>query len=167
MAAIEIGGAAPRLDAPLADAEGRSHVIAEALTRGPVLLGIYKSSCQASKTMLPFLERLRQRHADAPLTVLGVSQDSPNITRSFARRYGLAFPILIEPDDYPVSRAFDIMATPTVYLIQPDGTVVYTTMGFFKAPVNELGDAVAAALGQEPAPLVTEADADVPMFVPG
>ena len=167
MAAVEVGAAAPRLDAPLADAEGRSHVVAEALRRGPVLLGIYKSSCQASKTMLPFLERLRQRYADTPLTVLGVSQDSPNITRSFARRYGLAFPILVEPEDYPVSRGFDIMATPTVYLVRPDGTVAYTTMGFFKATVDELGDAVAAALDQAPTPLVTEADAEVPMFVPG
>ena len=167
MAAIEVGAKAPPLDDTLDDADGKPYVIADALTRGPVLLGIYKSSCQASKTLLPFLERLRQRHVDAPLTVLGVSQDSPNITRSFARRYGLDFPILIEPEGYPVSRSFDIMATPTVYLVRADGTVAYTTMGFFKAPVNELGDAVAAELGQEPTPLVTDADADVPMFVPG
>ena len=164
---IEVGAKAPRLDEPLVDAEGQTHVVADALAGGPVLLGIYKSSCQASKTMLPFLERLRQRHAGTPLTVLGVSQDSANITRSFARRYGLAYPILIEPEGFPVSQAFDIAATPTVYLLQPDGTVAFTTMGFFKEPVNELGAAVAAALGVESSPLVTDADADVPFFVPG
>ena len=167
MAAIEVGARAPRLDAALEDAEGRPHVVADALTRGPVVLGIYKSSCQASKTIMPFLQRLRDRYADAPLTVFGVSQDSPNITRSFARRYGLAFPILIEPEDYPISRAFQISSTPTIYLIRPDGTVGFTTMGFFKAPVNELGEAVATILGREPEPLVTEADAGTPMFVPG
>jgi peroxiredoxin len=169
VAEIGVGAATPSLAEPLVDAAGGRHVVAEALARGPVLLGIYKSSCQASKTMFPFLERLHQRYADAPLTVYGVAQDSANISASFARRLGLTFPILIEPEGYPVSRAFGITATPTVYLLLPDGTVGFETMGFFKAPVNELGDAVAAALGREAEPLYTDADAaaGVPVFVPG
>jgi peroxiredoxin len=164
---LEVGAAVPTLDMPLTDAAGAPHVIGDALKTSPVVLGIYKSSCQASKTMFPFLERLHRRYADTPLTVLGVSQDSPNITASFARRYGLTFPLLVEPAGYPVSAAFGIMATPTVYLLLPDGTIAYTTMGFFKEPVNELGDAVAAALGREPEELFTAADTEVPIFVPG
>jgi peroxiredoxin len=151
----------------LPDAAGNPHVIAEALQRGPVLLGIYKSSCQASKTMFPFLERLHQRFAETLLTVLGVSQDSPNITRSFARRYGVTFPILVEPEGYPVSNAFAIAATPTAYVIRSDGTIAYTTMGFFKNPINELGHVVATELGAEPADIFTAEDTDVPIFVPG
>ena len=167
MATIGVGELAPELRAPLEDAEGQPHVVAEALAAGPVLLGIYKSSCQASKTMFPFLERVRERYADTPLAVFGVSQDSANITRSFARRVGATFPILIEPDEFPLSRAFGITATPTVFLIRSDGTVAFTTMGFFKGPVNELGEAVAAEVGREASPLVTEADSETPMFVPG
>ena len=113
-----------------------------------MLLGIYKSSCASSKQMFPFLERLHERHGADGLTVLGISQDSANITRSFARRYGITFPLVLEGDDYPVSRAFDIMATPTVFLIEPDGTVAYATMGFMKPALDALGDAVADALGK-------------------
>ena len=169
MAPIDTGNTAPKFDEPFLDANGTPHSIEDALKRGPFVLGIYKSSCQASKTMFPFLERLHRRYADAPLTVYGVAQDSANITGSFARRLGITFPILIEPAGYPVSRAFGIAATPTVYLLLPGGTVGFETMGFFKAPVNELGDAVAAALGREPEPLYTDADAEagVPVFVPG
>lgn len=167
MAAIAAGETAPVLNESLAAADGADHNLAEAMARGPVLLAIYKSSCQASKTFFPFLERLHQRHAAAGLTVFGVSQDSANVTRSFARRYGVTFPILIEPAGYPVSHAFDIVATPTVYLIRSDGTVAATTMGYFKGPVNEFGAAVAAAVGAEATPLVTDADAGVPVFVPG
>jgi peroxiredoxin len=117
--------------------------------------------------MFPFLERLKERHTADGLTVLGISQDSANITRSFARRYGITFPLLLEGDDYPVSRAFDIMATPSVFLIEPGGTVAYTTMGFMKPALDALGDAVADALGKSHQALVTPDDSDVPMFVPG
>ncbi len=169
MATTEAGESAPSLPVTMPDAAGTAHDLQAALASGPAVLGIYKSSCQASKTMFPFLERLHQRYAANGLSVFGVSQDSANVTRSFARRLELTFPILIEGDDYPVSTAFDITATPTVYLIQPDGKVAYTTMGFLRDPVNELGAAVTEAIGQERTELFTDDDeaAGVPIFVPG
>lgn len=168
VAALETGSRVPdAIDMSLETTSDTAMSIAEALANGPVLVGLYKSSCQASKTMFPFLERLHQRHADTPLTVLGVSQDSLNITRSFARRTAITFPILVEGDEYRLSKAFDIMSTPTVYLIKEDGTIAYETMGFFKDPVNGLGDAVAELVGAEKSPLYTDQDSDIPPFVPG
>ena len=164
---IEQGQRAPFPTAELSDAEGQAHDLKSAVADGPLLLGIYKSSCASSKQMFPFLERLNERHRGDGLTVLGISQDSANITRSFARRYGITFPLLLEGDDYPVSRAFDIMATPTVFLIEPSGNVAYATMGFMKPALDALGDAVADALGKPHQVLVTPDDSDVPMFVPG
>ncbi len=167
VATIEVGQMAPVPGAPVEDADGTPRDLRAALAAGPVVLGIYKSSCQASKTMFPFLERLHRRFAGDGLSVIGVAQDSPTVTRSFARRLDLSFPILIEPEGYPISTAFDIAATPTVFLIQPDGTVAFTTMGFFKEPVNALGTAAAVAVGREAPPLFSDEDTDVPIFVPG
>jgi len=164
---IEKGQQAPFPSAEFDDAEGQTYDLKRMVANGPLLLGIYKSSCASSKQMFPFLERLNERHHADGLTVLGVSQDSANITRSFARRYGITFPLLLEGDDYPVSRAFDIMATPTVFLIEPSGTVAYATMGFMKPALDALGDAVADAVGKPHQALVTPDDSDVPMFVPG
>jgi peroxiredoxin len=163
----EQGQPAPFPDLLFTDAEGKEWDLRNVLARGPLLLGIYKSSCASSKQMFPMLERLHQRYGGNGLTVLGVSQDSPNITRSFARRYGLTFPLIVEGEEYPVSSAFEIMATPTVFLIERDGNVSYVTMGFLKPGIDALGDATADAVGEPHAPLVTDADADVPMFVPG
>ncbi len=168
MAALETGSHVPdAIDLSLETTTDTTTSIADALANGPVVVSLYKSSCQASKTMFPFLERLHQRHADSPLTVFCVSQDSLNISRSFARRGGITFPILIEGDEYPLSKAFGIMSTPTVYLIKEDGTIAYETMGFFKDPVNGLGDAVAELVGAEKSPLYTDQDSDIPAFVPG
>jgi len=164
---IEQGQQAPLPDVEFNDAEGQAHNLRHIAADGPVLLGIYKSSCASSKQMFPFLERLHTRHGADGLTVLGISQDSANITRSFARRYGITFPLLLEGDEYPISRAFDIMATPTVFLIEPGGTVAYATMGFMKPALDALGDAVADALGKPHEAMVTPGDSDVPMFVPG
>lgn len=164
---IDVGQVAPLPDQAFADAEGVERDLRGLLGSGPLLIGIYKSSCASSKQMFPFLERLYQRYADQGLNVIGISQDSPNITRSFARRYGITFPIVVEGSDYPISGAFDIAATPTIFLIARDGKVDYTTMGFLKPGLDAMGDAVADIVGAEHAPLVTEADAEVPMFVPG
>jgi peroxiredoxin len=169
VATLEKGATVPELPVQLEDAKGTPHAISGALADGPVLLGIYKSSCQASKTMFPFLQRLHEWYGQNGLQVLGVSQDSANITRSFARRTGVTFPILIEPEGYPVSTAFDITATPTVYLVGPDGKIIFDTMGFFADPVGELGRATATVVAADPLPLFTEEDAEsgVPRFVPG
>ncbi|MDF2757531.1 MAG: alkyl hydroperoxide reductase/Thiol specific antioxidant/Mal allergen [Thermomicrobiales bacterium] len=164
---IEQGQQAPLPNAEFSDAEGQAHDLRRVAADGPLLLGIYKSSCASSKQMFPFLERLHERYAADGLSVLGISQDSANITRSFARRYGITFPLLLEGDDYPVSRAFDIMATPTVFLIEPGGTVAYATMGFMKPALDALADAVADAVEKPHQVLVTPDDSDVPMFVPG
>jgi peroxiredoxin len=163
--AVEIGAVAPEFT--LEDAqESRQHALAEALRRGPVVLGIYKSSCQASKTAFPFLERLRQTYPVERLTVWGISQDSPNVTRSFARRYGIDFPLLIDGDDYAVSRAYDIQATPSIFLLNRDGQVVFQAMGFQKPAMNDLSAAVAELL-QTDAVDITEGTDDVPGWVPG
>jgi len=164
---IEAGQPAAALDLELPDADGNPRTLAAALTRGPVLLALYKSSCQASKAMLPALDRFHQRFADHGLTVYGLSQDSANVTKSFVRRYGITYPILIDTSDYAMSRAFDIFATPTVYLIEPDSMVSASLMGFFRQQVNELADKVASDLDLPPHPLIADDETDVPLFVPG
>jgi peroxiredoxin len=164
---LDAGDQAPDLNISIPDAGGETRMIADALRRGPVLLGIFKSSCQASKSMFPILERVYQRYHDHGLTVYGVSQDSPTVTRSFARRYGITFPLLVEGDNYPVSRRFDIFATPTVYLIRPDGTVVSSIMGFFREQVNDYARTIAAEVGATPEPIIGDDETEIPLFVPG
>ena len=61
MTPIEAGQPAAALDLELRDADGNPHSLSAALKRGPVLLTLYKSSCQASKAMLPALERSTAR----------------------------------------------------------------------------------------------------------
>jgi peroxiredoxin len=158
---------APPLGQSFLDAEGDQHSIQEALAKGPVLLGIYKSSCAASKAMLPMLQRIQQMHAADGLATFGVAQDSPNITRSFARRYGLDIPLLVEGSEYPISVGFGIRATPTVYLLRRDGSIAYATMGFLRDQIEEIEEAVANELGAPPHRIIDPDESEIPLFVPG
>ena len=84
------------------------------------------------------------------LTVYGVAQDSANVTRSFVRRSGINYPILIEGDDYPLSKSFDIFGTPAIYVIDQDGEIRYTTQGFMRDQVDEIGADGGKLIGVEP-----------------
>jgi thiol-disulfide isomerase/thioredoxin len=166
---LQAGDPAPNLNTPFPDAEGTEYVLADALKSGPLLLGIYKSSCGASKAMMPILNRFVDRYGIFGLQVFGIAQDSANVTRSFIRRSGgLDYPVLIEGDDYPLSVAFDLFATPTVYVIRQDGTIAYTTMGFLRVQMEEFSRAVAGVLGVAYQPIIDEeVDGEIPLFVPG
>jgi peroxiredoxin len=160
---IDVGATAPIFT--LNDAvENLPHSLSEALQRGPLLIGIYKSSCEASKTTFPFLEKLHQAYP--ALTIWGVAQDSPNVTRSFTRRTGVTFPMLIDDNEYAVSRAYGIVATPTLFLIDESGIVIWQRMGFQKASMSELSTAIANLLGVPPVDILTGSEA-VPVWVPG
>ncbi len=166
---LQAGDSAPLLNSPFVDADGVEHVLADSLEKGPVLLALYKSSCGASKAMMPVLNRFVDRYGGDGLQVVGVAQDSANVTRSFARRSGgLAYPILIEGDAYPLSEAFDIFATPTLYVIRQDGTIAYTTMGFLRVQMEDISREVASVLDTGYQPIIQEEiDEEIPLFVPG
>lgn len=163
MSSPTAGQQAPNLADTFFDADGNGHSLPEPR---PTLIGVYKSSCAASKAMFPMLERIHAKHGPG-LRVLGVSQDSANITRSFARRYDITFPILVEGGDYPISNAFEIAFTPSLFVIDAGGKIVYTTSGFLKPQIDDIERAVADMLGVAPEPIVLPEDAGIPMFVPG
>jgi thiol-disulfide isomerase/thioredoxin len=167
---LQAGDSAPPiLTTPFPDSDGVEHVLANLLRQGPLLIGIYKSSCGASKAMMPILNRFVDRYGVFGLQVAGIAQDSANVTRSFIRRSGgFDYPVLIEGDEYPVSIAFDIFATPTIYLIRQDGTIAFTTMGFLRVQLEEISRAVAEVLGVAYQPIIHgEVDEEIPLFVPG
>jgi peroxiredoxin len=162
---VAIGDTAPAVKLPDA-AEGAEYELAAALKQGPAIVGIYKSSCEASKTMFRMLEQIRQAYPEDRLTVYGVAQDSPNVTRSFIRRIGVTFPILVEGDEYPVSKEYAIEATPTVFLVDQTGNVVWQGMGFQKDALIELSNTAAELIGSEPVDVFANID-DIPGWVPG
>jgi peroxiredoxin len=168
---LAVGDTAP--DFSLPEAGGTPRRLSEALAAGPVVLAFLKADCAACNLAFPYLERLNQAYPGGGWTIWGVSQHPARAAEWFARNTGLTFPLLIDADGgpdpaasgFPVSRAYDPEATPTVFLID-EGQVRSVQVGFAKHGLNNLSKLVADRLAR-PVVEVAPADDGKPSFRPG
>src|SRR5258708_1318425 len=133
---LATGSRAPEFRLPLLD--GGDISLHELVTRGPVLLAFFKITCPVCQMTFPFLERL---HAAGMPAIYGISQNHPGDTREFKREFGVTFPILLDTEDsgFPVSNDYGIASVPTLFLIEPAGTVSFVSEGFSKKDIEWLG----------------------------
>ncbi|HEV1285170.1 MAG TPA: TlpA disulfide reductase family protein [Bryobacteraceae bacterium] len=130
---LSAGSKAPAVSLP--DLNGSPNSLVEILSRGPVLLVFYKISCPTCQFTLPFLERI----AKGSLPIVAISQDDAAGTRRFQSKFG-TLPTLVDGEDqgYPASNAFGIEYVPSLFLVEPDGTISLTSEGFVKADLEAI-----------------------------
>jgi AhpC/TSA family protein len=113
------------------------------LSRGAALIAIYKISCPVCQFTLPFLERI----AKGSLQVIAISQDDERGTGRFRDTYGLTMPTLLDREEagYPVSNAFGIKRVPSLFLVEPDGSISLAAEGFVKRDLEAIGQRAGVA----------------------
>lgn len=138
------------------------------LERGPVVAAFFKISCPVCQFTFPFLERLHKRYGGDGVTFLGISQDDARDTKEFAKEFGVTFPMLLDEKqkDYPASNAYGLTNVPTIFLIETDGTVKISCMGFDKKDLEEIAAALAERKKMPPAALFGP-DESIPANKPG
>ena len=165
MATLEAGTTAP--DFTLEDLSGRPHTLRGALQQGPVLLVVWKVGCGSCKLTFPYLERLRQAYPGASWQLWAIGQDPKDKIQTFLTQNGpVSFTILNDYPDYAVSRVYDPVATPTLFLVDPDDRIAFTAMGFNKSGLNEISERLGTHFGVAPV-VVAPADDGNPPFKPG
>ena len=161
---LDVGERAPAF--ALADLEGQQHRLAEEPQQGPTLAVFWKSTCATCDLVFPYLQRLTETYGAGRWQLLAVAQEGPAESADFARRLGLTIPLLVEGEGWPVSKQYDPEATPTLFLIGPDGTIEMTSVGFSKEDLNEISRRLAEHLGETPQVIAPENDGNPP-FRPG
>lgn len=161
---LEVGNRAP--DFVLPDSGGEKRRLSDALTGGPLVLAFFKADCASCTLAFPYLERLRQVYSGGGFNVWGVCQHPSRAADWFAKNTGVTFPLLIDIDGLPVSNAYDPPATPTIFLIDSDGTIRTSHYGMSKKELNALATQLGALLGKELAE-IAPADDGKPSFRPG
>ena len=165
MTHIVAGNKAPAFS--LKDSNGKDYSLPSLLEKGPVVAAFFKVSCPVCQFTFPFLERLHQRYGKSA-TFLGISQDDAKATRKFTEEYGATFPMSLDESskNYPASNAYGLTNVPSVFLIEPGGTISTVCNGFDKKGLEE----IAASLGERQhiaaAPLF-RADERIPDHKPG
>ena len=141
MTHIVAGSVAPEFS--LKSLDQKQYSLRSLLERGPVVAGFFKISCPVCQFTFPFLERLHQRYGSGSATFLGISQDDARATKDFATEYGITFVMVLDEDGYPVSNAYGLTNVPTIFLIETDGKVKVSSMGFDKKDLETIASQLA------------------------
>ena len=144
---LEAGARAPEFN--LSTLDGRaSQNLGGALASGPVLLAFFKVTCPTCQLTLPFLERMFKGAKKGVTRMFAVSQDDAEATREFHQEFGITMPTLLdgEQQGYPASNAYGLTNVPSLFLIEPDGKISWSLIGFQKKELEALG----AKLGVNP-----------------
>jgi peroxiredoxin len=151
MPALTPGKQAPNF--ALTTTDGKLFSLDEALARGPVVLAFFKVSCPVCQYAFPYFDRLYKAVKGRDVTVIGISQDNARDTADFVKTFRLTLPIALEPNPYPVSAAYDLTNVPTLFEINPEGTIVTSTVGWDRAELEAVYRHHSDGSANSPAPL--------------
>jgi peroxiredoxin len=148
--------------------DGKEISLGRLLEGGPVVAAFFKISCPVCQFTFPFLERLYKSYGGDGVTVFGISQDDAKATKDFAKEFGVTFPMLLDEEQkgYRVSNAYGLTSVPTIFLIETDGTVKISSMGFDKNDLESIAAELAERKKIPPAALFRPAES-VPDHKPG
>jgi len=130
----------------LADlAGGDDQTLNELLKRSPVFLAFFKVSCPTCQYTLPFLDRMFHAHQGGTL-MFAVSQDDAESTREFHQEFGITMPTLLDSSKfgYPASNAYGLAHVPSMFYIERDGTISWSSVGFVKKDFEALAEKLGA-----------------------
>jgi peroxiredoxin len=165
MPALESGISAPEINLPLLG--GGNFVLSEARKHGPVALAFFKASCPVCQMAFPFYERLHQAYRGTNVQVVGISQDSAQDTSSFAKQFGISFPIALDDTKrYPASNAYGLTNVPTLFLVSTDGQIEISSVSWCQDELEAVNQRLAGAAGKDKKQIVKPSD-NVPSFKPG
>ena len=135
---LPAGAGAPDFELP--DLAGSSTRLSGMQGDTPLLVVFFKVSCPTCQLAMPFLDRLGDR-------MIAVSQDAAQATQAFRERFGLTGRVLLDPPgSYPASNAYRITNVPSLFLVEPDGTISHASHGFDRREFEQLGKRLGVAL---------------------
>ena len=148
--------------------DGTEYSLQKLLQEGPIVVAFFKVSCPVCQFTFPFLERIYKRSGGNGVTFLGISQDDAKTTKEFAEEFGVTFPILLDQKEknYAASNAYELTNVPTIFLVEADGTVKISCMGFDKKGLESIAAVLAERKRIAPAALFRP-DESVPAHKPG
>jgi|SRR5271167_5020799 peroxiredoxin len=125
--------------------DGKEYSLQTLMQQGPVVAAFFKVSCPVCQFTFPFLERIHKRYGSEGMTLIGISQDDARATKDFAKEFGVTFPMLLDEkqNGYLASNAYGLTNVPTIFLIETDGTVKISCMGFDKKDLESIATTLA------------------------
>ncbi|MEE8147334.1 MAG: TlpA disulfide reductase family protein [Longimicrobiales bacterium] len=157
------GDSAP--DFSLRRLDGTDWRLEEEAARGPLLLTFIETDCPTCRLTVPYLKRLAEVLGPNGHRVVAVSQDGAQETRELVDAYDLSFPVLLDKD-LDVSRSYDPLSVPALFLVGDGGRIELSELGFHKGDLNSAAEKMLSGLGL-PVRTVADLDDGAPLMKPG
>jgi peroxiredoxin len=121
---LAVGDPAP--DWKLTDPEGRAHTLAEYRGR-VVVLDFWATWCVPCARVMPRLEKLHRKYGAQGLVVFGVNSFETGDPAAMMKKKGYTYGLLLKGEE--LAPAYGVTSLPVVYVIGPDGRVIYAHSG--------------------------------------
>lgn len=122
-------GSAP--DFSLNDLSGKNLRLSD-LKGSVVMIEFWATWCPPCRDSVPELNNLYQKYKDRGFVLLGLSvdtgRDAQSTVNSFVKEFNITYPVLIDKSD--VKALYGVYSVPTTYLIDRNGNVVNSHIGF-------------------------------------
>ncbi|MCB9207760.1 MAG: TlpA family protein disulfide reductase [Ignavibacteriales bacterium] len=112
----------------------------EVNSQSPTLLSFWATWCKPCRAEMKHLENYYNKYKSKGFTVIGVNQDSPKSmakVKSFVATHNLTFPIVLDPNQ-EIFQKFNSQSIPLSVLINTNGEIVYTHIGYLPGDEIEL-----------------------------
>ncbi|MEJ7803699.1 MAG: TlpA disulfide reductase family protein [Candidatus Limnocylindria bacterium] len=137
-----VGRPAPVLEA--VDLAGKRWTMTEAEGR-LIWINFWATWCPPCRNEMPMMQRLAEAYGDR-LLILGVDYgEEPGAVRDFVDRYGITYPILLDPSLQNFFRWSPVFGLPRHYFVDSGGTVVYEVPG--ELPAGQMAGVLDELLG--------------------
>uniref|UniRef100_A0A7C4GFD7 Redoxin domain-containing protein n=1 Tax=candidate division WOR-3 bacterium TaxID=2052148 RepID=A0A7C4GFD7_UNCW3 len=124
----------PAPDFTLTDVNGEEVTLSELLKKGPVYLVCWDLPCVNCIAELDALRPTYDSLTDRGLQIVALSVDKPadeQRVRAFVKSKKWPYIVLLDQQQ-KVKKAYNIIIKPTAYLINMDGEIVFTHIGYKK-----------------------------------
>ena len=151
---LKPGDIAPAIALPQ---PGGEELVSISYDRGPTVAAFIETDCPTCRLALPYLQKLADAIGPERAQVICVSQDSGLATTVFKSQMRLSIQTLLDKD-LSVSRAFDPVSVPGIFLIDSDGRVQAAYSSFSKIELRQLADDTFRLCSMEPVEVIPQHD---------
>ena len=124
------GGPEKMLDFSLEDVNGKA-VSLNDFQGKRVLIHFWATWCVPCLAEMPILQEIHNQWIERGLVVLSINMgEDVSKVRGYVRRYGLSFPVLLDPNTKVFTR-HEIRMLPTTLLVDKDQTIIAKKVGRF------------------------------------
>ncbi|MBL7075064.1 TlpA family protein disulfide reductase [candidate division KSB1 bacterium] len=131
-------------DFTLPDLNGKNYQLYENLGEGPIVMNFWATWCMPCIEELKKIKKIYKNHSEKGVKFLAISVDDPKTVgrvKSFVRSHRYPFIILLDTNN-EVLKLFRGTLLPYTVLLDRDGQIVYTHMGYRVGDEKELEEKI-------------------------